>query len=196
MSLHLNGNTIGDLYVGGTKVSEAWLNGQKVYSSVPPFVGIKYIFRDIDADGNLTQATGALEDASEITQIGNYGLSYAFYKCTGLSGSISFPSLTSIGDYGLNRAFYNCTGLTGNISFPSLTSIGNYGLYNVFNNCSGLAGNISFPSLTSIGNSGLSNAFSRCTGITEVHFKSSLSGNSQCTSSYMGCTNATVYFDL
>ena len=142
MSLHLNGNTIGDLYVGGTKVGEAWLNGQKVYSSVPPFVDIKYIFRDIDANGNLTSATGALEDASEITKIGNYGLAYAFYNCTGLTGSISFPSLTSIGNRGLQDAFFKCTGLT------------------------------------------------------EVHFKSSLSGNSQCTKSNMGCTNATVYFDL
>lgn len=167
MSLHLNGNTIGDLYVGGTKVGEAWLNGQKVYSSVQPV--INYIFRDIDANGNLTTATGALEDASKITQIGDYGLCFAFYECTGLTGSISFPNLTSIGNYGLESAFYECTGLTGSISFPSLTSIGE---------------------------SGLSNAFSGCTGITEVHFKSSLSGNSQCTSSNMGCPNATVYFDL
>ena len=167
MSLHLNGNTIGDLYVGGTKVGEAWFNGQKVYSSAPPV--INYMFRDIDANGNLTSATGALEDASEITKIGNYGLYNAFYNCTGLTGSISFPNLTSIGDYGLYDVFYNCTRLTGSISFPSLTSIGDNGLY-----C----------------------AFEKCTGITEVHFKSSLSGKSECTSSNMGCTNATVYFDL
>ena len=140
MSLHLNGNTIGDMYVGGTKVGEAWLNGQKVYSSALPI--INYIFRDIDANGNLTLATGALEDASKITVISDYGLSYAFYSCTGLTGSISFPSLTSIGNHGLQNAFYNCT------------------------------------------------------GITEVHFKSSLSGNSECTASNMGCSNATVYFDL
>ena len=169
MSLHLNGNTIGDLYVSGTKVGEAWLNGQKVYSSVPPVSSINYLFRDIDADGNLTLATGALEDASKITKIGNYGLSYAFYSCTGLTGSISFPKLTSIGDFGLNSTFKNCTGLTGSISFPSLTSIGNRGLQT---------------------------AFDDCTGLTEVHFKSSLSGNSECTASNMGCTNATVYFDL
>ena len=167
MSLHLNGNTIGDLYVGGTKVGEAWLNGQKVYSSAPPV--INYMFRDIDADGNLTQATGALEDASKITVISDYGLSYAFNFCTGLTGSISFPELTSIGDKGLYYAFQGCTGLTGNISFPNLTSIGT---------------------------SGLNSTFSGCTGITEVHFKSSLSGNSECTASNMGCTNATVYFDL
>ena len=140
MSLHLNGNTIGDLYVGGTKVGEAWFNGQKVYSSAPPV--INYIFRDIDANGRVTQPTGALEDASKITVIADYGLYYAFLGCTGLTGSISFPSLTSIG------------------------------------------------------NSGLGSAFSGCTGITEVHFKSSLSDNSECTASNMGCTNATVYFDL
>ena len=169
MSLHLNGNTIGDLYVSGTKVGEAWLNGQKVYSSVPPVSSINYLFRDIDADGNLTLATGALEDASKITVIANYGLYYAFYNCKGLTGSISFPKLTSIGNLGLNCAFENCTGLTGSISFPKLTSIGNLGLYY---------------------------AFQKCTGITEVHFKSSLSGNSECTASNMGCTNATVYFDL
>ena len=194
MSLHLNGNTIGDLYVGGTKVSEAWLNGQKVYSSAPPM--INYMFRDIDSNGNLTLATGALEDASKITQIGDYGLCFAFYECTGLTGSISFPNLTSIGNYGLESAFYECTGLTGSISFPSLTSIGESGLSNAFSGCTRLTGSISFTNLTSIGGSGLQNAFSGCTGITEVHFKSSLSGNSQCTSSNMGCTKATVYFDL
>ena len=113
MSLHLNGNTIGDLYVSGTKVGEAWLTGQKVYSSASPV--IKYIFRDIDANGKLTLATGALEDASKITTLADYGLYYAFNNCT---------------------------------------------------------------------------------GITEVHFKASLSGNSQSTISNMGCSNATVYFDL
>ena len=194
MSLHLNGNTIGDMYVGGTKVGEAWFNGQKVYSSAPPV--INYIFRDIDANGRVTQPTGALEDASKITVIADYGLYYAFLGCTGLTGSISFPSLTSIGDFGLVNVFNGCTGLTGSISFPSLTSIGDFGLVNVFNGCTGLTGSISFPSLTSIGNSGLGSSFSGCTGITEVHFKSSLSGNSECTASNMGCTNATVYFDL
>ena len=194
MSLHLNGNTIGDLYVGGTKVGEAWLNGQKVYSSASPV--IKYIFRDIDANGKLTLATGALEDANEITQIPDYGLYYAFYGSHLLTGSVSFPNLTSVGDYGLYLAFYDCSGLTGSVSFPNLTSIGDYGLSSAFFYCTGLTGSVSFPKLTSINESGLSDAFKSCTGITEVHFKSSLSGNSQCTASNMGCDNATVYFDL
>lgn len=195
MSFYLNGNTIGDMYVGGTKVGEAWLNGQKVYSSTPPFVGIKYMFRDIDANGNLTIATGALEDASEISSISSNGLRYAFHKCTGLTGSVSFPNLTTIGEYGLYYAFNGCTGLTG-VSFPNLTEINYYGLRNTFSGCTGLTGSVSFPNLTTISSYGLQNTFNGCTGITEVHFKSSLSGNSQCTASYMGCTNATVYFDL
>ena len=107
-----------------------------------------------------------------------------------------FSPITSIGRYGLRYAFQNCTGLTGSVSFPSLNSIGNDGLYYAFSGCTGLTGSVSFPNLTTIGNRGLRYAFQNCTGITEVHFKSSLSGNSQCTSSYMGCTNATVYFDL
>ena len=117
-------------------------------------------------------------------------------KITGRKALPNFSPITSIDDYVLNYAFYNCTGLTGSISFPNLTSIGNQGLSNAFENCTGLTGNISFPSLTSIGNQGLYYAFYNCTGITEVHFKSSLSGNSECTASNMCCTNATVYFDL
>ena len=194
MSLHLNGNTIGDLYIGGTKIGGAWLNGQKVYSSVPPV--INYMFRDIDANGKLTLATGALEDASEITQIGDYGLYYAFYKCSGLTGSVSFPNLTSIGAYGLSHAFSGCKGLNGGVSFPALTSIGEAALSDAFEKCTGLTGSVSFPSLTSIGYAGLSGVFYNCLGITEVHFKSSLSGNSECTASNMGCTRARVYFDL
>ena len=107
-----------------------------------------------------------------------------------------YNSVTSIGDSGLSYAFYGCTGLTGSISFPNLTSIGEGGLYDAFYFCRGLTGSISFPSLTSIGDDGLYNTFYGCTGLKEVHFKSSLSGNSQCTTSNMGCTNATIYFDL
>ena len=111
MGLSLNGQKINELYYDGVKIKEAWLNGQKVYTSALPV--INYIFRDIDENGNLTLATGALEDASELTEIGDYGLEFAFRKCTGLTGSVSFPNLTSIGTYGLDYALYGFTGLTG-----------------------------------------------------------------------------------
>ena len=105
---------------------------------------------------------------NSVTSIGERGLYYAFYGCVGLTGSISFPNLTYIGESGLNHAFYGCTGLTS----------------------------VSFPDLTDIGVLGLDGTFYGCAGLKEVHFKSSLSGNSQCTASNMGCSNATIYFDL
>ncbi len=130
-----------------------------------------------------------------LTSIGSIGLYQAFRSCTGLT-SVSFPKLTSIGNSGLYYTFGGCTGLTGSVSFPALTSIGNSGLYYTFGGCTGLTGSVSFPALTSIGSSGLYNTFNGCTNLTEVHFPAALSGNSQCTASYLGCTNATVYFDL
>ena len=62
---------------------------------------------------SLNKITGkVLPDFSPITSIGDYGLSYAFYGCSGLTGKISFPSLTSIGTSGLVDVFYNCKGIT------------------------------------------------------------------------------------
>jgi hypothetical protein len=43
---------------------------------------------------------------------------------------------------------------------------------------------------------GLYSAFEGCSGLTQVHFKASLSGNSECNKAKMGCSKATVYFDL
>ena len=106
-----------------------------------------------------------------------------------------YKNIKEIGSYGLSRAFYYCSGISS-VSFPNLTSIGPFGLYYAFYECSGLTGSVSFPNLTSIGNMGLYKAFYGCLGLTQVHFKASLSGNSQCTTARMGCSNATVYFDL
>ena len=49
---------------------------------------------------------------STLTGIGNY----AFYNCSGLTGSLGLPSgLTYIGSH----AFYNCSGLTGALTLPA-----------------------------------------------------------------------------
>jgi hypothetical protein len=82
---------------------------------------------------------------------------YAFYGCSGLSGSLNIPNtVTSIGSY----AFYNCSGLTGALNIPnSVTSIGSYAFYN----CSGLTGALNIPnSVTSID----SYTFYNCSGLT------------------------------
>ena len=71
--------------------------------------------------------------------------SYAFYNCSGLTGSLNIPnSVTSIGQY----AFYNCSGLTGSLNIPnSLTSIGQDAFYG----CNRLT-SLTIPnSVTSIG---------------------------------------------
>lgn len=194
MPLYLNGNAIGDLYIGGTKISEAWLNGQQVYTSVPSASGINYIFRDIDADGRLNLATGALDNADAITKVGANGLKYAFFGCTNLTGVASFPALTTVEENGMAYTFYQCSGITG-VSFPELVSAGSM-CFDLAFASSGVSGKIYFPKLTDIGYLSLRSMFRNCTGITEVHFKSSMSGHEQCTASNMECTNATVYFDL
>ena len=110
-----------------------------------------------------------------------------------------FDRCTSVDSYGLYMAFYNCTGITGSISFPELTSIGYYGLSYAFCNCKGITGSVSFPKLTSIGSSGLYNAFSNCTGITELHFRSDMQSTVEGLNGYaysFGAPNATIYFDL
>jgi hypothetical protein len=100
---------------------------------------------------------------------------------------------------GLANAFSGCTGLTGSVSFPSLTSVGTTGLTNAFSGCTGLTGSVSFPSLTRVMTVGLSNAFKGCIGITELHFRAdaqSVIKKSAGYSSNFGATNATIYFDL
>jgi hypothetical protein len=110
---------------------------------------------------------------SGVTSIGNYGLYYAFYNCTGLTGSVDLSSVTSIGVYGMQNAFYR-TGIT-DLYFNSLTS-SSFGSYtNQFNNMLG-----------------------GVTGCT-VHFPSNLQsviGSWASVTNGFGGTNTTVLFDL
>ncbi len=87
-----------------------------------------------------------------VTSIG----SYAFYGCSGLTGTLTIPnSVKSIG----NSAFYGCSGLTSVTIGNSVKSIGS----TAFQNCSGLTGTLTIPnSVTSIG----SGAFYHCSGLT------------------------------
>ena len=68
----------------------------------------------VDSEGNaICTHTISLEHVfDDATSVDSYGLYMAFYNCTGITGSISFPELTSIDNYGLYDAFYNCTGIT------------------------------------------------------------------------------------
>lgn len=158
-----------------------------------------WIPKTLDKNGNLTAWNGKLtETFDEIKTIDSYGLYYAFFRCTGITGSINFPTLTSVGSYGLYNAFYICTGITS-VSFPVLTSVGDYGLSYAFYGCTGITGSVSFPALTSIGRNGLNGAFNRCTGITSIHFRADAKSVIEATGGYsskFGASNATIYFDL
>ena len=178
--------TLGGLKVGNFRVAINREKGQEYLSLIADNF---YTFED----GVLNCTNNPTITKCDISEVGTYGLYYAFCDCTGLT-SVSFPNLTDTGVRGLERAFSGCTGLT-NVSFPSLTRISNYGLFFAFSGCTGLT-SVSFPNLTSIGDGGLSCAFLGCKGLKEVHFKSSLSGDPRCTASIMECTNATIYFDL
>ena len=153
---------------------------------------------EVNNKGTLTGVTFINRDLlATVTAISDYGMYYAFNMCTSLTGSVSFPALTTISLFGMSYAFYGCTSLTGSVSFPMLTTIGNHGMDYAFCGCTGLTGSVSFPSLTSIGDSGMNYAF-KDTGITEVHFKSSLSGSSNLTADIIfGTTEGkSVLFDL
>lgn len=164
MSIEIGGSSIGEVYVGDKAISEIYKGSDLVWSAYAP--EINYVFRNIDENGNLTLATGDLEDASEITKIGDYGMFSSFYGCTGLTGSVSFPNLTSVGFRGMQKAFYGCSGLTGSVSFPNLKTVGSSGLLNCFYRCLRLDGEINFNELTSIGVDGLNCSFLSCQGIT------------------------------
>ena len=83
--------------------------------------------------------------------------SYAFYNCSGFTGSINLPEvLTTIGE----GAFQNCTGFTGSLVIPdNVTVISQF----AFRECSGLDGTLTIGnSVTEIGG----NAFYHCYGLT------------------------------
>ena len=83
--------------------------------------------------------------------------SYAFYNCSGFTGSIDLPeTLTAIGE----GAFQNCTGFTGSLVIPdNVTVISTF----AFRECSGLNGTLTIGnSVTEIGG----NAFYHCYGLS------------------------------
>ena len=89
--------------------------------------------------------------------------SYAFYNCSGLTGSLDIPfSVILIDSY----AFYNCRGLTGSLVIPySVNSIGEYAFYN----CSGFTGSLTIPDFM-MNIDGY--AFYGCRGLTSIIFLS------------------------
>ena len=131
---------------------------------------------------------------SNITSVGSYGLSYAFYSHSGLTGHLDLSSLTSVDDRGLYQAFAGCSGLTS-VDLSSLTSVGSYGLSFAFSSVPGLA-SVDLSSLTTIGNNGLNN-ISYGNGLTSVNLPSLTSvGDAGLTRAFGACNRLTdIYFN-
>lgn len=157
-----------------------------------------------------------------VTDIGDFAMWYAFYKCeniptvdlsklTTVSGqhaltsafreagvqSADISNLVSItGDYGMNSIFNKNLNLQ-TIEFPKLTTVGKRGLNQACCNCTSLT-SISFPELTTVsGEYGLCQAFSGCTGLTTVTFPKldKVTGKSSFYHTFENCTNITdIYF--
>ena len=131
------------------------------------------------------------------TDVGAYGLYYAFNGCPALT-SVDLSSLTTVsGSLGLYNAFQYCTSLTS-VDLSSLTTVsGDNGLYNAFQNCPALT-SVDLSSLTTVsGDHGLAYTFYYCSGLTSVDFPSltTVSANQGLAYAFKNCTRLTnVYF--
>ena len=173
------------------------------FAAIPAYAAVGAIFNSGGVDYKvLTEAsmTGTVEVTNNQGYVGanlsipatvtDNGIIYdvvsisngAFLWCTGITGTLTLPSVTSIG----NDAFNACTGISGVLNLPSVTSIGN----DAFNACTGISGVLNLPSVTSIGGGAFegtgisgelnlpavrsigSSAFVGCTGISGVTFPS------------------------
>ena len=140
-------------------------SGQTLYYNIIDasnhHVAITYPGSSFSAPYPSQQPTGNLTLPSSVTYNGvAYSVTaidhYAFYGCSGLTGSLSIPNtVVEIS----HLAFQNCSGFTGTLTLnDGLTTLGS----SVFTGC-GFSGSLVIPnSVTTIGAS----AFSDCSGFT------------------------------
>ena len=105
---------------------------------------------------------------SNVEDLSNNALRYAFKDCTSLINIDLSPLISISGLYALSYAFNGCTEIT-NVDLSNLTTVsGNYALQYAFVDCTGIT-SVDLSSLTTVsGNYGLQYAFNNCTGITSV----------------------------
>jgi len=193
MSIKINNSGISNISSDTDRIYTIYKGDKLIKFNYTPVVN--YIFRDIDENGNLTLATGNLEDGSEITKISDYEMYYAFYLNNGLTGSVNLSKVKQIGRGGLSQAFSYCTGITS-VNLSSLITVDAYGLSGAFYSCTNLS-SVNLSNLKEIkGELGLQTAFYNCTSLTSITFNNleSIYGNSleKC---FSYCSNlADIYF--
>lgn len=201
MGIDVGSNSIAEIYYGNNAISEVYYGNDLVWSANVP--DVNYIFRDIDSNGNLTLATGNLEDASNLKKIGAAGMYCAFHMNTGIIGKVDLSHIKTVGINGLNTAFSYCSGIT-EVDLSNLDTIeGNYALQdafytsgitkvnlsklriikgnNAFNNCFGYTGitELNLPNLEEDSN-GLSYVCDHCTQLVSVNLIKLKKANLRC----------------
>ena len=125
-----------------------------------------------------------------LKSVGDYGLAYAFQKCSNLT-SVELPSTPiSVGTYGCNYTFSESGIKT--VENLSLSGIANYGCQDMFLSCADLE-KVDGLSAESFSAYALSGMFSNCSSLTAVqdlHIDNSEDKNtavSKCDSMFQNC---------
>lgn len=138
------------------------VSGSGGYAEFPPYQV---------TNGVLARRSGALTgtEFSDVTEIASYGLYYAFYFCTGLTGSLNLSNITTIDNYGLYYTFFGCSGITS-VNLSRLTAISTTNAMNsTFYSCTGII-SVDLSNLQSIGGvSAFYSVFNNCSNLTSVN---------------------------
>lgn len=190
--------------------------------SIPSYVPSKII----DSTGKIVQDPNQTTlSVAPATDVGNYGLTHAFYENDNLT-SVDLSSLTTVsGNYAMEGCFQFCTNLASvdvsslttisgvsamdscfayssltSVVFSSLTTIsGTNTLSRCFLACSSLT-EISFPALQSFGTDAVNQFYKMLSSVRgcTLHFPSNMQSEVESRSGYpnFGGTNTVVLFDL
>lgn len=188
MTIEIGGSSIGEVYFGNNSISEIYHGSDLVWSAYQP--DINYLFRDIDSNGNVTLASGNLDDASQINKIGPVALCYAFFK-SNITGRVDLSSVKSMGRSALFTAFQNCDGIT-EVDLSGITDLnGDYAMQSAFYSCRNL-NTVNLSNLINItGNFSLSSTFASCSSLQNVNLSNLVSDTTSLgfSNTFQGCTS-------
>ena len=159
---------------------------------VPTTAPAYYIDKTKDAN-NVLQAGTTLMSFSGLSNVGNYGLAYAYYYNTNITGTVDLSWLVNASNTGSFSYAFAYSGITG-VDLSNLETVsGNSALQSAFLGCTGLTGTINLSKLKRItaSNNAMSLTFSGCTGITGVNLSSLEYISDSASQTFQNCSNLT-----
>ena len=181
-----------DGYYGLSKVTVNVSGGSSDFIGIP---------REVSSSGVYSKPTEnfAFTLPSNVKDVSNQALYYAFYLCPNLT-SVDLSNLSTLsGSDALSNAFGRCTDLTS-VDLSSLSTIsGSSALLRAFSSCT-LLTSVDLSNLSKVsGDSALQQAFDRCTNLKELSFPALTSksfglNTNQFNSMLYRVTGCTVHF--